>query len=152
MLGILAAPGSLATSAPPSHTFTVSTRTPAWHDTGLYIRTGTTAQIVVTGGNGTCHVDAPGCPRDPGGAGFFCTRTAKGEVYPNGPAGPHVPYGAVAGRVGPHGKPFLVGLRVSVRGAGELYLVYNDCDPPAAYRDNVGAWKVSVTGASKRNA
>jgi hypothetical protein len=145
ILGMLAAPGSLAGTASRSYTFTVSALTPAWHNTGVNIRAGTMAQIAVISGNGTCHAGAPGCPRNPAGAGFFCSHTAMGEVYRNGPAGPHVPYGAVAGRVGPHGKPFLVGHHVGVKGPGVLYLVYNDCAPPAAYRDNAGAWTVRVT-------
>jgi hypothetical protein len=147
ILGMLVTPASLATSAARTHTFTLSTKTPAWLNTGLNIPAGTTAQIVVTGGNGTCHAGARGCPKNPAGAGFLCNHTAMGLVYRNGPAGPHVPYGAVAGRVGPHGKPFLVGHHVGVKGPGELYLVYNDCAPPAAYRDNRGAWTVRVTGA-----
>lgn len=146
VLGVLVAPGSLAGSAAQSRTFTVSTRSSAWLDTGLKIRAGTTAQIVVTGGNGTCHPGATGCPRRPEGAGYFCRQTAAGEVYPNGPAGPNVSYGAVAGRVGATGKPFRVGRRASARGPGELYLVYNDCGPPAGYRDNRGSWTVRVTG------
>ena len=154
MLAMLASPGSLASSAPRSHTFTVSARIPVWHNTRLYIRAGTMAQIAVTRGNGTCHAGAPGCPRNPAGAGFLCSDTAMGEVYRNGPAGPRVPYGAVAGRVGPHGKPFLVGQHAAAPGPGELYLVYNDCAPPAAYRDNMGAWTVEVKGdfSSKRSA
>jgi len=76
--------------------------------------------------------------------------TADGKPYPPGPAGPNVTYGAVVGRVG-SGKPFLVGAHASAPGPGELYLVYNDCEPPSAehprgaYGDNDGAWTVSVT-------
>jgi hypothetical protein len=143
-LGFLTALCSAANSAP-GHTFTVSARNPAWQDTRLYIRRGMNARVVVTGGNGTCHPGAPGCPRKPEGAGFLCSKTALGQTYPNGPAGAQVPYGAVAGRIGPRGKPFLIGRHVTVTGPGELYLVYNDCEPPAAYRDNRGAWTVSVT-------
>lgn len=126
-------------------TLTLGTSSPVFRDTGVKLAKGASATISVTG-DGTCHApSASDCPTGPNGAGFTCASNPIAGPVPPGPAGPDVPYGAVAGRVGKHGKPFLIGKGRSAAGPGELYLVYNDCDPPAGYGDNGGSFRVSIT-------
>jgi hypothetical protein len=124
-------------------TLTLSTGSPVYLDTGVDLAKGASATISVKG-NGTCHAGGGfPCP-DPGspnGAGPLCAAYS----VPPGPAGPNVPFGAVAGRVGNAGTPFLIGAGKTVAGPGELFLVYNDCEPPTGYSDNAGSFKVSVT-------
>lgn len=114
-------------------------------NTGLTLSSGADATLT-SQGDGTCHVpSAVDCPvGNPNGVAD-CTSTAIGNLPP-GPAGPGLPFGAVVGRLGPRGTPFLVGSGpTTVHGPGTLYLLYNDCNPPGGYGDNGGSFKVTVT-------
>jgi hypothetical protein len=127
-------------------TFTVPASSPNWLDTGLNLSAGASDTLSVAG-NGTCHVGgASDCPvGNPHGAGFTCAGSPFGN-FPPGPAGPTIPYGALAGKINANGTPFLVGPGVTVTGPGELFLVFNDCNPPMGYSDNAGSYAVSVSG------
>jgi hypothetical protein len=138
----VATPGAVET-----RTLTVAANSPNWLDTGLSLSAGASATLAATG-DGTCHAGgASDCPvGNPNGVGFTCASNPIVGSVPPGPAGPNVPYGALAGKVGTSGTPFLVGAGKTVGGSGELFLVYNDCDPPSGYSDNAGTFTVKVTG------
>ena len=128
--------------------FTVPALSSSWLDTGLYVQAGKTATINVTGGDATCHAGgAVDCPLgNPSGVGYTCENNPVVGAVPPGPAGPLVPYGALAGRVGASGAGFLVGSSRTASGPGELSLIFNDCEPPLGYSDNAGSFSVAVAG------
>ena len=131
---------SLAATSDVTRTFTLSASSRAWVDTGIEIPAGGSARLAVSG-NAKC---GPGtdCPAgSPLGAGHTCASRSLGPLPPG--AAPDVNYGAVGGRVGRNGTPFMVGRGTTVKGPGILYLVYEDC--AGYYGDNSGAFAVAVT-------
>jgi len=59
---------------------------------------------------------------------------------------PSAPVGALIGRIGQNGEPFLVGreLRLTVESSGVLFLSMNDRTGVAGFHDNEGRWSVYV--------
>ena len=141
MIAAVALPASAAQA---TQTFTVSASSSEWIDTGVSIPAGSSA-VLTAAGDGTCHAGGSvDCPvGNPNGAGILCADSRVGDLPP-GPAGPAFPYGALAAKVGAGGTPFLIGSSKSVAGPGELFLVFNDCNPPSGYSDNPGSYRVNV--------
>lgn len=138
-LGIGPASAAAATT---TTTVTLSATSEEFIDTGAKLANGTSASITVTG-DGTCHTGGSSdCPGGPAGAGTTCANRELGALEP-GPAGPEVPYGSVAGKIGAEGAPFFIGAGKTVTGPGELYVVYNDC--AGYYGDNEGSFEVTIT-------
>jgi len=120
-------------------TFVLQATSDAWVDTGITIPKGGSVLVTVSG-NAKC---GPGtdCPAgNPLGAGHTCADRTLGRLAP-GPA-PDVFYGAVGGRLGAKGTPFMIGASNTVRGPGLLFLVYEDCK--GYYGDNSGSFDVRV--------
>jgi hypothetical protein len=145
---VLASSSAQAAPAGPTRTFTVLASSSEWLYTGVDLPTGASATLSATG-NGTCHAGgASDCPVGvPNGAGYTCAGSPFGS-FRSGPAGPAFPYGALAAKVGPDGTPFLLGSGTTAGGPGEVYLVFNDCNPPEGYSDNSGAYTVTVVGGA----
>jgi hypothetical protein len=137
---------STAPAAVTTQTFTVSASSSSWLGTGIVLPSGASVTVSASG-DGTCHAGgASDCPvGNPNGAGFTCANSPFGN-FSSGPAGPDFPYGALAGRVGDTGVPFLVGTGRTVTGPGQLFFVFNDCNPPLGYSDNAGGYTITVTG------
>jgi hypothetical protein len=132
---------SKATPGKKTQTVTLSATSEEWTDTGIELGKGQQATITVSG-EGTCHEGgAADCPGGPVGAGYLCSENPALGPLPPGPAGEAVPYGAVAGKLG-EGAPFEVGAGKTVKGPGELYLLYNDCD--GYYGDNAGSFEATI--------
>ena len=133
-----ASSGGRAASAGGTKTFRLAATSAAWVNTR--IRIPVSGAKVTVAGNAKC---GPGtdCPAgSPLGAGHTCGARALGALNP-GPA-PDTNYGAVAGRLDPSGKPFMIGASKTVKGPGILYLVYEDC--AGYYGDNSGTFNVTV--------
>jgi hypothetical protein len=138
---VVAGAGAAPAGAVDTTTVTVDTLQTSFQSTGITLGEGETVKLVAKG-DGTCHAGGAGdCPiGDASGVGATC-----GGFEP-GPAGPDIPYGAVAGRLGADGKGFLVGEKATVTGPGELFLVYNDCNPTkGGYSDNAGSFQVTIS-------
>ena len=125
----------------------VSATSASWVNTGVSVESGQSATLKVVSGNGTCHVpDAYGCVTgQPQRASSSLCSDLGDQVA--GPAGADIPWGAMVGRIGATGRPFLIGHGVTLRGQGDVYLIYNDCGTGpvgSGYRDNAGAFTVSV--------
>ena len=139
-----------AGAAAPRGTWVVDATSASWLDTGLLLKAGETIDLTASG-DGTCHTPAGGgCPAgDASGSGHG---TCAAAGYNPGPA-PDQPWGAVVGRLGMNGNPFLVGSAATVTGPGTLQLAYNDCQPSNSgagpgYSDNAGSYTVTATAAN----
>ncbi len=128
-----------------THTLHLDARNSRFSDTGVALAAGQKAIITATG-NGTCQAGSHyyACPGGPNGSGIECANVGAG--FGPGPAGPNVPIGVVAGRVG-SGTPFVIGSRGTATGPGEVFIIYNDCIPPKGYADNAGSFQVKITPA-----
>ena len=131
----------LAASAGGTKTFTLPAGSGAWVSTGIDIPAGGSVRVTVSG-DAKCGAGTD-CPAgNPLGAGHTCATRTLGPLAPG--VAPDVNYGAVGGRVGPRGAPFMIGAAKTVDGPGVLYLVYEDC--AGYYGDNSGSFTVKVTG------
>jgi hypothetical protein len=120
-------------------TFTLELGRESFTPTGIELA-GSSASITVSG-NGKCG-EGSDCPLGAsGGGGQTCANRKLGPLTP-GQAGPNVPYGSVAARVG-KGPVSVVGPSGKVSGTGELQLIYADCS--GYYGDNTGSYTVTVT-------
>jgi hypothetical protein len=129
----------------------VSATSASWVNTGVSVDSGQSATLKVVSGNGTCHVpDAYGCVTGQSQRASSSLCSDLGDQVA-GPAGADIPWGAMVGRIGAAGRPFLIGHGVTARGEGDVYLIYNDCGTGpvgSGYRDNAGAFTVSVDVSS----
>lgn len=107
--------------------------------TGIQLTEGSPAELQISG-NAKCGAGAD-CPEGSfGGSGQTCGGRELGALNP-GPAGPAIPYGAAAARIGA-GSWSVITPGATIAGKGELQLVYNDCE--GYYGDNSGSFLVKV--------
>jgi hypothetical protein len=101
-----------------------------WHDTGLDVRVGDLISVSATG---TVQFNR-GQPSPPGGAGQATAQAPR----------PDLPIGALLGRIGTGGHPFLIGAGVDSMRAdavGRIYLGVND----DVLTDNSGQFRAVVS-------
>ena len=113
----------------PPRTVMVTARQ-AWHDTALDVRVGDLISVSATG---TIQFNR-GQPSPPGGAGQATAQAPR----------PDAPIGALLGRIGLNGNPFLIGAGVESMRAdatGRIYLGVND----DILTDNSGQFRAVVT-------
>ncbi len=131
----------------PLHVFaaTAPIRVPAnveWVSTGLYVESGQTFQLSVLGKAITGPLSVyPGAISDPAGQ-TWNLGCGEYEGAPPPCAMDYAPYGALVGRVGPSGVPFLIGNASSFTtpASGYLYLAVND--NLGTYYDNMSGFTV----------
>ncbi len=144
--GLLVA-GAASGSGAGGQTFTVQAADFNWLSTGLTLAAGETVTLTLAG-DGTCSSGGTSdCPIGHS-AGYLCSKNPVIGPQPPGPAGDAIPYGAVAGRLGTSGTPFLVKDGTTVTGPGELFLIFNDCNAPDGYGDNAGSMTITVNGTT----
>lgn len=141
-MGAGAAPGA-------TKMFSIDARSDQYVATGIVLNKAVSVSLMV-GGNGSCHVPPlAGCePGDASGSGHSPGQCVSAGALP--PTAPHLPWGAMVGKLGANGKPFLIGNSRTVSGKGELFMVYNDCHagpstPQGGYNDNGGTFSVAAT-------
>ena len=109
-----------------------------WTDTGLDLKGGQSVEITAEGEMfiNEKNVSSPGGLVDPSIAPIKKLFWKKSNVTAE------ADHGALIGKVGEKGKPFLVGHACTFKteSKGRLYLGFNDKD----YHDNSGAYKVKV--------
>lgn len=140
---VLARPNNaVATTGTTTTTTTTTTTAPsgslmvpgqqAWTPTGLAIRRGERLTFNATG-----QVTFPGT----------ATPQGSGETNPGNPI-PGAPTGALIGKIGDNGQPFVIGnsATITAPAAGQLFVGIND----GHFGDNGGAYQVQIQRATAR--
>lgn len=139
----LAAPHAFAQNQPT--TIVTLPASAGWTDTGVQVRRGGQLQITAGGGRWAA---AP--PRPSAATAAVATPQATADGYPNtagrtrGVILPGANYGALIGRIGPNGPPFLIGSRHQSIASmdGPLLVAMNDV--PNQFADNVGQMTIRI--------
>jgi hypothetical protein len=107
----------------------------SWTATGIHVKVG---KLVTFAASGRIEA-APETQRHP----YYHSVPARGRKEPLADAPePTLPSLALIGRIGPHGRPFLIGSEKSiVSGNGEIFLGINQ----SVVSENSGEWTVRVT-------
>jgi hypothetical protein len=125
-------------------TTSVDTRITDWIPSGITVTKGKALQITASG---TVNIfnNASGFSTGPTGTSVPSAPTCKTS------GGESFLYGALLGKIGKNGTPFLIGssfLTSSAASSGELYLIHNDSNCAA---DNSGSFSVTITAPKAFN-
>jgi len=118
-----------------------------WVSTGIYVEEGQTIFLVTHGTAITGPINQWGIGSKSGPDGqVWNLGCGQYEGAPPPCALDDAPYGALVGRVGPYGEPFLIGGSTSFTApaSGNLYLVVND--NLGFYYDNLSGFTVLING------
>jgi hypothetical protein len=132
-------------AAPPAHAAPPHCYLPPdviWFDCGIDLVEGVPVKLVGKGKAATADLDLfPGAWSGPDGQIYLCWKFDG--VSPC--ALEHKPYGALLGRIGLTGEPFVIGssLTFTPTTSGRLYVIANDNLP--YYADNYGSYVVYQT-------
>lgn len=111
-----------------------------WVDSGFALQAGQQLTITAFGQAITAPINVfgPGSVSGPDGQLSICPNFAGAPAC----AMDHAPYGALVGKIGANGTPFLIGssFTFSPGSSGDLYLAVNDLLP--YYADNYGNYMV----------
>lgn len=135
----------LAGRSSPASAAELVVRVPAeveWVSTGIWVEAGQTAAIAVEGLAITAPLSRfPGAKSGPDGQ-VWNLGCGQYEGAPSPCALDDAPYGALIGRIGPSGDPFLIGDAASFTApaSGYLYLTVND--NLGSYSDNLSGFTV----------
>jgi hypothetical protein len=136
--GAVATSGSTTTTTTTTATTTTAGGTlmvpgqQAWTPTGLTVRRGERLTFSATG-----QITFPGT----------ATPAGSGEINQGNPV-PSAPTGALIGKVGETGQPFVIGNQASITApaAGQLFVGIND----STHADNSGSFQVQIQRAGRR--
>jgi hypothetical protein len=114
-----------------------------WVNTGVYVEKDETISLVTRGKAITAPLNIyHGAISGPAGQDWWGVGCGENPVAPEPCALNGAPYGALVGRIGPSGEPFLIGGASSfiAPATGELYLIVND--NLEYYYDNLAGFTV----------
>ncbi len=115
----------------------------AWQNTGIFIQSGQTLNVVASGSVNTWDNKPESYSPGPDGHTQDTTCPSEGNIPDcliNGEW-----YGTLIGRVGENGTPFRIGAKntLPMTESGYLYLAINDDEP--YFSDNTGSYSVSIS-------
>jgi len=141
LIAALLAPASIAVAAPSADSTHFRLEANAgWIDSGYFVEAGGQLRI-------TAYGQAVTAPINVFGSGSVSGPDGQGNICPNYDGAPpcameNAPYGALVGKIGADGTPFLIGSNFTLTAdtAGDFYLAVNDLLP--YYSDNYGNYIV----------
>ena len=112
----------------------------AWFDTGIHIYPGQVVEISATGNVYTLE-GQPGSRSGPEGSKYVCPDPVHSptDCLMNG-----APYGALVGKFGKNGIPFLVGTHIEIKSMLEVTLYLGANDNLIYANDNYGFFEAAV--------
>lgn len=140
LIAVLILPATLVSAAPMSVDHFRLSAGAGWADSGFYVEAGQEVTVTAYGQAVTAPINVygPGSVSGPDGQWHICPN------YDNSPpcAMENTPYGALVGKIGEDGTPFLIGsdYTFTADSSGDLYLAVNDLLP--YYQDNYGNYMV----------